>query len=60
MYAFYAITMLADLKSLFHYKGEATFDFTRVKSVRLNLLLKTYVILTKMYSQEDPAFLVKG
>ncbi len=60
VYAFYAITMLADLKSLFHYKGEATFDFTRVKSVRLNLLLKTYVILTKMYSQEDPAFLVKG
>lgn len=38
-----------------------TFDFTKVKSLEINRLLKMYVILSKMYGSEEPvSWLVKG
>lgn len=37
------------------------FDFTKVKSLEINRLLKMYVILSKMYGSEEPvSWLVKG
>jgi len=43
-----------DLQGLF-VNNDGIFDFSQIKSVRFVLLLKMYVLLTKMYFCEDPA-----
>jgi len=48
------ISDLGELQNLFVNK-DGIFDFSQVKSVRFVLLLKMYVLLTKMYFSEDPA-----
>lgn len=50
---------LDELKELFEH-NEGVINFTRVKSTRINLLLKMYILLTKMYATEDPAPWLKG
>jgi hypothetical protein len=44
---------LSELSELFESKN-GVFDFSKVKSLRVNLLLKMYVLLTKMYSSDRP------
>ncbi|ASU03680.1 hypothetical protein JOAD_235 [Erwinia phage vB_EamM_Joad] len=51
--AFYSIMDVECLRSLFHHQN-GRFDFTTVKTYRLALLFKMYVILSKMYSSDDP------
>jgi hypothetical protein len=48
------ISELDELSSLFVNK-DGIYDFSQIKSVRFVLLLKMYVLLTKMYFSEDPA-----
>ena len=45
---------LGELMNLFVNK-DGIYDFSQIKSVRFVLLLKMYVLLTKMYFSEDPA-----
>lgn len=40
---------------------DLVFDFTKIKSMEINRLLKMYVIVSKMYASEEPvSWLVKG
>lgn len=40
---------------------DMVFDFTKIKSMEINRLLKMYVIVSKMYASEEPApWLAKG
>lgn len=50
----------AELGRMFAHNNFA-FDFTKVKSLEINRLLKMYVILSKMYGSDEPvSWLVKG
>jgi hypothetical protein len=58
-----ACSRIGDLNELdtFFVNKDGIFDFSQIKSVRFVLLLKMYVLLTKMYFSEDPApWLVTG
>lgn len=48
------ISDFGELQQLFT-NNDGIFDFSQIKSVRFVLLLKMYVLLTKMYFSEDPA-----
>jgi hypothetical protein len=48
------ISDLGELAGFFVNK-DGIYDFSQIKSVRFVLLLKMYVLLTKMYFSEDPA-----
>lgn len=55
-----SITDWYELCQLFVNKNEV-FNFGQIKSLEINRLLKMYVVLTKMYAQEDPVkWLTKG
>ena len=47
------LSNINELGNLFENK-DGVFDFSKVKTLRVNLLLKMYVLLTKMYAKEDP------
>lgn len=54
------ISDVDELAQLF-LNNDGIFDFSQIKSVRFVLLLKMYVLLTKMYFSDDPApWLVTG
>lgn len=56
----WAMTYPDQLGHLFHKNGEG-FDFTRIRSIDIDQLLKMYVLASKMFSNSEPApFLVKG
>lgn len=60
-YATHVLGSLEALGGVFERDNETVFDFTRIKSVRINLLLKMYVVLTKMRASSTPApWLLKG
>lgn len=52
--AFCLLTDLGELQSKFNQTG-GVIDFTKVKCLDINLLMKAYVIITKMYVSEEPA-----
>lgn len=58
--AFECLSSVAGLRSVFVNNGGLVFDFTQVKSVRINLLLKMYVLIGAMYLSEQPFSLEKG
>ncbi|MNM18506.1 hypothetical protein D3C81_287990 [compost metagenome] len=58
--AFEALTHMGALKGVFATSGNATVDFTQIKSVRINLLLKMYVLIGAMYLNDQPFSLEKG
>lgn len=47
-----AIGSIHDLQEMFVCKGKV-FDFTQIKNLQINRLLKMYVILTKMYTDKS-------
>lgn len=53
------LTNLYELKEHFVHNGEL-FNFTQIKSTNIALLLKAYIILTKMRASEDPVSWLKG
>lgn len=59
-----AVNCIGDLyylQQLFSNNGGMMFNFTVIKSLQINRLLKMYVVLTKMYASEDPVkWLAKG
>lgn len=56
-----AIGSIHDLQDMFVCKGKV-FDFTQIKNLQINRLLKMYVILTKMYTDKSTpvTWLTKG
>lgn len=58
-FAAQTIGNLEELKEVFE-NNDGVFNFTKVKSTRINLLLKMYILLTKMYATDDPAPWLKG
>jgi len=59
-YAFYGLTNLEELGNMFFHSGEA-YNFTRIKSIDIDNLLKSYIVISKMYSSEQPVpWLEKG
>lgn len=60
-YAAEVLTGLGQLKDKFHCTEGGAFDFTRVKSIDINLIMKMYIIASKMYASEKPVdWLMKG
>lgn len=58
--AFNAMTSQDALAYMFHSTNGA-YDFTRVKSIEINKLLKMYVLISKMHAQSEPVtWLLKG
>lgn len=58
--AFSDLTSRGTLAGLFH-QSEDVFNFTVLKSLEIGRLLRMYVLLTKMYSDDDPVkWLSKG
>lgn len=52
-----AAEFLTDVESLnrfFHRNENGHYDFTKVRELNSELLLKAYILLTKMYGKEDP------
>lgn len=45
---------LVELKSIFTQQN-GSFNFTQVKTIRISMLLKMYILLVKMYGSEQPA-----
>lgn len=58
--AVYILTDVSYLENIFHVDGEGRFNFTQIKTIRTNLLLKMYIVLTKMYASEDPVAFLRG
>jgi hypothetical protein len=58
-FAAQTIGNLDELREVFE-NNDGVFNFTKVKSTRINLLLKMYILLTKMYATDDPAPWLKG
>lgn len=59
----YAATSLTDLDSLrwlLANDGKTNFNFTQIKTIRINLLLKMYIVATKMYTSDDPVSWLKA
>jgi len=54
------LTSLESLEHLFVKSGSGNFDFSRVKQLDSERILKMYVILTKMYTSEDLVPWLKG
>lgn len=59
-YAVSSLTDIDNLRWLFSNDGKAIFNFTQVKTIRINLLLKMYLAATKMYTSEDPVSWLKA
>lgn len=57
--AFYTLFSLDALQELFAHNG-SKFNFLEIKSVRMPLLFKMYVVLSKMYASEDPVKALVG
>lgn len=52
---------LGEIQNAFTYLADGSVDFTKVKSLEINRLMKAYVIATKMYVSDEPApWVVKG
>lgn len=51
--AAHCLTDMESLESLFVKSGGGNFDFSRVKQLDSEQILKMYVVLTKMYTSED-------
>lgn len=58
--AFESLVILGAMKEQFVNSGDCVFDFTQVKGVRINLLLKMYVLIGAMYLNDQPFSLEKG
>lgn len=53
------LTNIHSLKEVFTHNGDL-FNFQQVKSSNINLLLKAYILLTKMKGEDDPVSWLKG
>lgn len=52
--AFYSLVFDSGLTSTFQAVGDLVFDFTRVVNVDIDKLLKMYILITKMYANDQP------